>query len=129
MQLKVVLPHQIFLEETGVQRIVIETRLGAFGILPRRLDCAAPLAAGILVYETKQGEQYLAVGAGLLTKVGRNVSVAVSRAMRSDDLKSLRQQAQLEFSKEDEKQKDVRAAVARLEHAFMRHFLELKHYV
>ena len=52
MNLKVLLPFQIFAEKTGVSRIVAETREGSFGLLPHRLDCVAALAPGILTYET-----------------------------------------------------------------------------
>ena len=51
MHLKVLLPFGIFAEKTRVSRIVAETREGSFGILPRRLDCVAALAPGILIYE------------------------------------------------------------------------------
>ena len=61
MNLKILLPFQIFAEKTGVSRIVAETSEGSFGILPRRRDCVAALAPGILVYETDaQGESYVA---------------------------------------------------------------------
>ena len=53
MNLKVLLPFQIFAEKTGVSRIVAETREGSFGLLPHRLDCVAALAPGILIYETE----------------------------------------------------------------------------
>ena len=46
MNLKVLLPFQIFAEKTGVSRIVAETREGSFGLLPHRLDCVAALDAG-----------------------------------------------------------------------------------
>ncbi len=46
MNLKVLLPFQIFAEKTGVSSIVAESRNGSFGLLPRRLDCVAPLAPG-----------------------------------------------------------------------------------
>ena len=52
MNLKILLPFQIFAEKTGVTRIVAETREGSFGLLPHRLDCVAALAPGILTYET-----------------------------------------------------------------------------
>ena len=128
MRLKVVLPHQILLEQNDVLRIVVETRQGSLGLLPRRLDCAAPLSPGILIYETKQGEKYLAVGAGLLTKVGPNVSVAVSNAVHSDNLQTLRQIFASQFIKQDKHEKEFRTALTRLESAFVRHFLELKRY-
>ncbi len=43
MNLKLLLPAQIFAEKTGVSRIVAEPREGAFGLLPHRLDCVAAL--------------------------------------------------------------------------------------
>ena len=48
MDLRVLLPFQVFAEKTGVSRIVAETRTGSFGLLPRRLDCVAALTPGIL---------------------------------------------------------------------------------
>ena len=75
MDLKVLLPFQIFAEKTGVSRIVAETREGSFGLLPHRLDCVAALAPGILTYETKSdGEVFVAVDEGVLVKTGRMCS-------------------------------------------------------
>ena len=60
MHLKILLPSHIFADKTGVKRIVAETREGAFGLLPNRLDCVAALTAGILIYETPtDGEVYV----------------------------------------------------------------------
>ena len=53
MNLKVLLPFEIFADKTGVSRIVAETREGSFGLLPHRLDCVAALAPGILTYQTR----------------------------------------------------------------------------
>ena len=55
MQLKVLLPSEIFFENDDVERIVAETREGSFGILPHRLDCVAALAPGILTYQETNG--------------------------------------------------------------------------
>src|SRR6516225_1890670 len=49
MHLKILLPFQIFADESGVRRIVAETSAGSFGLLPHRLDCAAALVPGILL--------------------------------------------------------------------------------
>jgi F-type H+-transporting ATPase subunit epsilon len=54
MNLKILLPFEIFAEKADVLRIVAETLEGSFGILPHRLDCVAALAPGILTYETKE---------------------------------------------------------------------------
>jgi F0F1-type ATP synthase epsilon subunit len=81
MQLKVLLPSQIFADKTGVSRIVAETREGSFGLLPHRLDCVAALVPGILTYETQtDGEVFVAVDEGILVKTGSDVLVSVRRA-------------------------------------------------
>jgi F-type H+-transporting ATPase subunit epsilon len=75
MNLKVLLPFQIFADKRGVSRIVAETREGSFGLLPHRLDCVAALAPGILIYETEaDGEVCVAVDEGVLVKAGRMCS-------------------------------------------------------
>ncbi len=62
MQLKVLAPYQVFAATDGVQRIVLETASGCFGIWPHRLDCFAALVPGILTYETEaEGEAFIAV--------------------------------------------------------------------
>ena len=98
MNLKVLLPFQIFAEKTGVSRIVAETREGSFGLLPHRLDCVAALAPGILIYETEaEGEVYVAVDEGVLVKTGPDVLVSVRRAIGGTDLGQLRDAVEREF--------------------------------
>ena len=98
MNLKVLLPFQIFAEKTGVSRIVAETREGSFGLLPHRLDCVAALAPGILTYETEaDGEVFVAVDEGVLVKTGADVLVSVRRAMGGTDLGQLRDAVEQEF--------------------------------
>jgi F-type H+-transporting ATPase subunit epsilon len=65
MNLKVLLPLQVFAEKTDVSRIVAETCEWSFGLLPHRLDCVAALVPGILIYETEvEGKVYVAVDEG-----------------------------------------------------------------
>ena len=128
MNLKVLLPFQIFVENTGISRIVAETREGSFGILPHRLDCVAALAPGILIYETDgKGEIYLAVDEGVLVKTGSDVLVSVRRAIRGDDLSKLRDLVDQEFLTLDEREQSVRLMVAKLETGFLRRFATLQH--
>jgi F-type H+-transporting ATPase subunit epsilon len=69
MNLKVLLPFEIFVKKIGISRIVAETSEGTFGLLPHRLDCVAALGPGILIYETEaDGEVYVAVDEGVLVK-------------------------------------------------------------
>ena len=125
MQLKVLLPFQIFAEIDGVKRIVAETPQGSFGLLPRRLDCVAGLEPGILTYETEtDGEVYVAVDEGVLVKYGANVLVSVRNAIGGMDLGKLRVAVEREFVNLDENEKQVRAVLARLESGFVRRFAE-----
>src|SRR5471032_1953931 len=98
MNLKILLPFQIFAEKTGVARIVAETREGSFGLLPHRLDCVAALTPGILIYETEaDGECFVAVDEGVLVKTGADVLVSVRRALGGMDLGQLRAAVDRQF--------------------------------
>jgi F-type H+-transporting ATPase subunit epsilon len=121
MNLKVLLPFRVFAEETGVLRIVAETREGSFGLLPHRLDCVAALAPGILIYENEaKGEVYVAVDEGVLVKTGLDVLVSVRNAVSGTDLGQLREAVEREFLNLDEREQSVRAVMAKMESGFIR---------
>jgi F-type H+-transporting ATPase subunit epsilon len=121
MNLKVLLPFQVFIEKTGVSRIVAETHEGSFGILPHRLDCVAALAPGILIFEAKaDGEAYMAVDGGVLVKTGLDVLVSVRNAISGADLGQLREAVQREFMHLDEQEKNVRSMLEKMESDLMR---------
>lgn len=128
MNLKVLLPFQIFAEKTGVSRIVAETHKGSFGLLPHRLDCVAALAPGILTYETESdGEVFLAVDEGVLVKTGPDVFVSVRRALNGADLGQLREAVEREFLTLDEQEQSVRSVLAKLEGDLVRRMASLHH--
>ena len=128
MNLKVLLPFQIFAEKTGVVRIVAETREGSFGLLPHRRDCVASLAPGILIYETKaQGEVYVAVDGGVLVKSGLDVLVSVRNAIGGTDLNQLRDSVEQEFLNLNEREQSVRSVMAKMESGFIRRLAEFQH--
>jgi F-type H+-transporting ATPase subunit epsilon len=128
MHLKVLLPFGIFAEQAGVSRIVAETREGAFGILPRRLDCVAALTPGILVYETDAaGEAYLAVDEGLLVKTGPEVLVSVRRALGATDLGRSRDVVEREYLTLDAHEQSARSVMAKLEIGVLRRFASFQH--
>jgi F-type H+-transporting ATPase subunit epsilon len=128
MNLKVLLPFQVFAEKTGVTRIVAETRQGSFGLLPHRLDCVAALAPGILIYEDEaEGEVYLAVDEGVLIKTGPNVVVSVRNALAGTDLGKLRAAIEQEFLHLDEQEKNVRSVLAKMESGFIRRMAAFHH--
>jgi F-type H+-transporting ATPase subunit epsilon len=127
MNLKVLVPFQIFTEKSEVSRVVAETRAGSFGLLPRRLDCVAALTPGILVYETRaEGESYVAVDEGVLVKTGPNVVVSVRRAVAGTELGRLHDLVEREFLTLDEDEQDVRTAMAKLETGFLRRLATLQ---
>jgi len=128
MNLKILLPFKIFAEKTGVVRIVAETRAGSFGLLPRRLDCVAALAPGILVFETAaEGEVCVAVDEGVLVKTGADVLVSVRNAIGGTDLGKLHAAVEQEFLNLDEQEKSVRSVLAKLESGFIRRFAAFRH--
>jgi F-type H+-transporting ATPase subunit epsilon len=127
MNLKVLLPFQIFAEESGVSRIVAETRDGSFGLLPHRLDCVAALAPGILTYETAAaGEVFLAVDEGVLVKTGSEVLISVRRALGGRNLGQLREAVVKEFMTLDEREQSVRSVLVKMESDLIRRLARLR---
>ena len=121
INLKVLLPFEVFAEKTGVLHIVAETHAGSFGLLPHRLDCVAALAPGILVYETEaEGEVYMAVDEGVLVKTGLDVLVSVRNAIGGTDLGELRDSVEREFLDLNEREQGVRSVMAKMESGFIR---------
>jgi F-type H+-transporting ATPase subunit epsilon len=127
MQLEVLLPARIFLQKADVLRIVAETAQGSFGLLPRRLDCVAALAPGILTFETAaDGEVFMAVDQGVLLKAGNGVRVSVRRAMLGKDLAELRRTVEQEFLALDQAARSMREVLDKLEAGFVAGFTHLQ---
>lgn len=125
MNLKILLPFQIFAEKKGVSRIIAETREGSFGLLPHRLDCAAALVPGIFIYETEEGgEIYVAVDEGVLIKTGQEVLVSVRNAIVGMNLSQLRAAVENEFLIMDESEQRMRSVMAKLESGLVRRLVE-----
>lgn len=126
MRLKVLLPFEVFLDVAGVRRIVAQTPQGSFGLRPRRLDCAAALAPGILIYEADRGERFIAVDSGVVVKTGSDVTVSVRRAVGGGDLAQLHETVEREFTTLDAEQQRAREAMAHVEAGLLRRFATLR---
>jgi F-type H+-transporting ATPase subunit epsilon len=125
MNLKVLLPFEIFADKTGVSRIVAETREGSFGLLPHRLDCVAALAPGILTYQLgAQAEVYMAVDEGVLVKTGLDVLISVRNAIGGTDLGQLHAAVEREFLHLNEREQSVRSVMAKMESDFISRLVE-----
>ena len=123
MDLKILLPFRIFLDIQNVNRIIMETNNGSYGLLPNRLDCVAALVPGILTYETEaKGIRYLAVDEGVLIKANKQVMVSVRNAIDGADLGKLQEMIEKEFMNLDEKEKNVRSVMSKLESGFIQTF-------
>lgn len=120
MNLKILLPFKVFADVKNVISIVMETSEGAYGLLPQRLDCVAALVPGIFTYETEHdGTHYLAIDEGVMVKAGPNVLVSVRNAVGGVDLGKLHERVQKEFLDLDEHEKELRAAMSKIEVGFM----------
>jgi F-type H+-transporting ATPase subunit epsilon len=125
MNLKVLLPFEIFADKTGVSRIVAETREGSFGLLPHRLDCVAALAPGILTYQLgAEAEVYMAVDEGVLVKTGLDVLISVRNAIGGTDLGQLHAAVEREFVHLNEREQSVRSVMAKMESDFISRLAE-----
>ena len=128
MNLKILLPFEVFAEETDVFRVVADTNQGSMGLLPNRLDCVASLVPGILVYETAdEGETYIAVDEGVLVKTGLDVLVSVRNAIRGTDLGQLHAAVEREFLTLNEQEQKVRSVMARMESGLIHRLVEFHH--
>lgn len=128
MHLKILLPFQVFLEKRDVSRIVADTSEGSFGLLPHRLDFVAVLEPGVFVYENEtEGEVYLAVDKGIISKTGMDVLVSVRNAIRGNNLSQLQEAVEKEFLTLDKHEQSLRSVMTKLESGIIRRFVEFYH--
>jgi len=126
MRLRVFLPTSILVDRE-VRKVSAESAEGAFTLLPRHIDFAAILAAGLLAFEDEDGvETFLAVDEGTIVKQGREVRVSTQDAVMGEDLESLRDTVDRQFRQLDERQRRARGALSRIELDLARRFYEMQ---
>jgi F-type H+-transporting ATPase subunit epsilon len=125
MRLKVLLPSEVLLDKE-VSKVIAEADNGSFCLLPRHIDFVAALVPGLLSFTIDEGhEEFLAIDEGILVKCGAEVLVSTRTAVRGPDLGALRLTVEERFRHIDEREKQARAATARLEADLVRRFMEL----
>ncbi len=129
MKLKVVLPHEVFLDRE-VTKVIAEAENGFFCLLPRHIDFGAALVPGLLSFVDEEGgEHFVAVDEAMLVKCGDQVMVSTRHAANGGNLGELKQIVQQQFRQIDERERLARSASARLEAGLVRRFLELDKHV
>ncbi|HNY66082.1 MAG TPA: F0F1 ATP synthase subunit epsilon [Deltaproteobacteria bacterium] len=124
MNLKIYDLRHVLLDAV-VRKVVAEDGLGFFGMLPRHIDFVTGLVNGVLSYELPDGTvRYAALGEGVLVKAGTDVLVSTSRAVLGGELSDLKGLLEREFLLEDERERKVRTAAARLEADLARRFMK-----
>lgn len=126
MHLKILLPFKVFADVEQVQRLVLETNAGSYGLLPQRLDCTAALVPGILQYETNEGIKYVAIDKGILVKTGNEVLVSVRNAIGNAPLGQLKTLVETQLKQVEEKETGTRSVMAKLESSFIRSIRKLR---
>lgn len=126
MHLKILLPFKVFADVEQMQRLVVETNAGSYGLLPQRLDCTAALVPGILQYETNEGIKYVAIDEGILVKTGNEVLVSVRNAIGNAPLGQLKTLVETQLKQVEEKETGTRSVMAKLESSFIRSIRKLR---
>ena len=128
MQLKVVLPTKILINTTAI-KVIAEAENGIFCLLPRHIDFVTTLIPSLLSFVSPQGEeQFMAIDQGILIKQGNQVTVATQNAIQGGDLGKLKQTVNQQFRLMDEREKNARSVLAKLEINTIRNFIELGEY-
>ena len=128
MQLKVVLPTKILINTTAI-KVIAEAENGIFCLLPRHIDFVATLIPSLLSFVSPQGEEeFMAIDQGILIKQGNQVTVATQNAIEGGDLGELKETVNQQFRLTDEREKNARSVLAKLEINTIRNFIELGEY-
>lgn len=126
MKLKVLLPTEVLID-LEVSKVCAEAENGSFCLLRRHIDFVAALVPGLLSIETESGQEtFLAVDEGILVKCGPEVLVSTRHAVQGPDLGDLKKTVEQEFRVLDEREKQTRSVLARLEASFVRRFIKLE---
>lgn len=115
MKLTVLLPTGVLVDQE-VTKVTAEAENGSFCLLPRHIDFLAALVPGLLSFENGTGdEEFLAVDEGILVKCGPDVMVSTRNAVRGVPLGQLRQAVKERFHSLDERERQAREVLAKLE--------------
>jgi F-type H+-transporting ATPase subunit epsilon len=118
-------PSRVLLE-TDARKVTAEGLHGHFALLPHHVDFVVALVPSVLgIVDADGRERLFGTDEGTLVKCGGDVLVAVRDAVEGEDLARLRGEVAAHYRDVDEAHRSSRSALARLESAVVRRFLEL----
>ena len=121
--LRIFLPTSRFLEEK-VEKVRGEGLEGEFCLKPKHIDYATALSPGIFSYLSATGrEHFLAIDHGILVKQGTEIMIATRRTV-AGELGQLNKEVEKMLLEREEREKQNRSSVAKLEIGFIKRFLE-----
>lgn len=116
-------PERIIIERTA-EKVVAEGVNGSFCLKPAHIDFVSALKTGILTYQSKGEEYYVAVDEGILVKVGERVLVSVINGIEGSDLAILEKAVREQFHKTEALNKAAELAIKSMEADLLLHFRE-----
>jgi F-type H+-transporting ATPase subunit epsilon len=127
MDLKILLPYQVFLEVSDVTALAVDSDIGEIELLPNRLDCVIVLKPGILSFRNQTHDAaYVATDEGILVKAGAIVTVSVRRAIGGSSLETLHGAVEKEFLNRATSDANSRTILSHMESEFIQRFMEFK---
>ncbi len=125
MRLKIIEPFKIILDEE-VASLSIEGGEGSFTVRERHIDLISEIVPCIVKYSRGGNESYAAVNSGILLKEGENINISTKDCVLSDNLEELYDVVSDRYRASDEREKEIKTGLMKLEKRIMRGMLELE---
>lgn len=126
MNLKILLPNEVYFDGP-VTKVIAEAASGSFCLLPNHVDLVTSMVPGLMTAVSQDATIiYFAVDEGILCKQGAEVVISARRAVRGTQLGTLRDTIEQDFQVLSEEEQRARSAVARLETALARRFIDFQ---
>lgn len=124
LHLKVLIPSKIFLEEGDIKYCIVDTSEGSYGILPNRLDFAAILVPGIMIYKKRdREEEYVAHDKGVIVKTGGEIFISTHQAVKEAELGKLKNILLETTAQLNQKEQHIRNVIEKLEGDITSHLI------
>lgn len=115
MRLQVFVPAETH-DFRDLELVDVESASGRLTLLPRHVDCAAALHAGLVRIRDDDGrEHYLGTDGGTLVKIGDTVLISTPRAVVARALGEIHEELAERRRRRMQREQEAQKALARLE--------------